>query len=589
MLFCTMDRAAFETFRQSSTRLGSWESPWFRLNKPGHTHETLNIPNPACGRETAVYMILARISGDMDATEGVAVLQALESLVVEDTASEHYGCMRWFDEETKVGDTNAAFFTLMPYLVLKAVSPESLSEAEWDQVTGICRACLPWFVKEGKEPHWYYPNKVISDVAILWGVAHALGESEWMDLASSFAEDWIRYTRERGWGWGENMSLGYIPVILVAFRYLILSGEGQSWQQDFLELEEELLEMARFCDGKECVPSIRSYNFSGGEEYGSVLQWVIGNPAYPDDYIVTASELPWKSMLMLLLYEEKRQSLSYEKPPLPRERCTPVFDGHVAFSWAGDGIRLGSCSRFPVMPGHYQHRVWGLGWQSFPVSALLEGLGVARLQWRTEREGAVNTHPTSGANGIYRNYRIIGNNDLAEVVTRSAQEGPLAVVIRSIRYAVMEEGPALADEWWIPNGAGKVRSEGDWWILEHDGYAFAIRPCAVYRGEGRLLESVPAELVEQDGDACLRLTLLKESAALQVHERLEAAWLLRAFSREEAPDLRKVLQGIRVKDLLLGGHVLPREGYSYHRRLEVEEAGKRLELNMDFHQHFFGS
>ncbi len=581
-----MDSALFSPFLDSFSHVGSWEYPWFRSAKPGHTQETLDVGHPASGRETAVYMILARCTGELSAAQGEGILDALLTLVVTDPDEETFGCMRWFQEETQVWDTNAAFFTLMPFLVLEAVFPHALSEGEWDRVRELCRRTAPWFEREASEAHWYYPNKVVSDVAVLWGVGCFLKEPYLCKRAGIFAEDWIEYTRHQGWGWGENLSLGYIPVILVAVRFLIRSGSGETWIPDLIGLERELLEIAHFCDGKECVPSIRSYNFSGADRAGDVLQWVIGNPSVPEDVFAKGRELPWKTFLLYLLYSDREAIWTHSVPPVPRSKQIRVFNGYDAVSWVGTGIRLGTCSRFPVMPGHYQHETWGLGWQSFPVSALIEGYGVGRLQWRTETGGSVNTHPTTGPNGIYRNYRIFGQNDCAEPVTFSHQEGPLAVVVRSVKHAVLEDGPEVSDEWWFPDGCGTWEQSGAWWVLRSDRVALAVQPLAVYSGTGPSPHVVEVEPVREEGGTMLRMKVLPDTGCLQVCERLETAWVLRAVDEEESGRMSVILEGIHVEDTVLKETKLPRVEYAYVRQVKAEEGSARLSLTVDYHRSF---
>jgi hypothetical protein len=573
-------------FLESSVHSGQWDGEWVRSNKPGHTKETLEVPHPASGRETAVYMLLARLAGAMDAEAGLAVLARLEDLVVEDEADPHYGCMRWFAEETQVWDTNAAFFTLMPFLVLQAVDAESLSAAEWDWVGVICRKTLPWFVKEAAEPHFYYPNKVISDGAILWGVGHFLGDEEVCAQASAFVGEWVTYTRERGWGWGENISLGYIPVMLVAMKFLIRTGEGQAWVKEMAGLEAELMEIVRFCDGLECCPSIRSYQFDGKAEVDSSLWSLVAHPDYPPLRTASMPELPWKTLLMMLLYHEGLAKSEYVPPEVPREKQFRIFEEQLAYSWAGKGIRLGSCSRFPVMPGHYQHEHWGLGWQSFPVSVIFEDAGVARMQWRTEKAGTVNTHPTSGKKGIYRNYRMSDGNDVAAVVTHATQKGPSALVVRSIKNWVSLEGRGLSDEWWFPWKTGQLRRHGDWWIFKQGDCVLALKALSVYEASADGEAWRPAEaLVSEDQDG-IRLTvpLLKETAECRVCERVEVAWAIRALDAEESEDVDRILASITLSDRRSFEYDLPRVDDAYVREVRMEENSRELNLRVDYHR-----
>lgn len=61
-----------------------------------------------------------------------------------------------------------------------------------------------WFSQECRTPELFYPNKTMSDGAMLLAIAHFLGEPESLQTAIAYFRRWEEYTVRRGWGWGRT-------------------------------------------------------------------------------------------------------------------------------------------------------------------------------------------------------------------------------------------------------------------------------------------------------------------------------------------------------------------------------------------------
>lgn len=193
--------AHFEIIRRTSRLCDTIENGWYRAPRAGHTIETLACESVRFGLDTAVAFVFDRLGELVD-------------------EHEFPGCMRSYAEETRVHDTNAAFFTMFLLITVALQYPEVLSSAERAHICSLAARTRPWFLHECEEPSLHYQNKTISDGATLLSVGMLLEDSQAQDVARSFLHRWINYT-------------------------------------------QQLLQEAAFHNGGEFVPSIRSYHSSG--------------------------------------------------------------------------------------------------------------------------------------------------------------------------------------------------------------------------------------------------------------------------------------------------------------------------------------
>src|SRR5690606_3734024 len=110
-----------------------------------------------------------------------------------DAGSSGYGGFRWYREETRINDSNAAFFILMPLTVLRLLHPERIPAEHAPVLDEMMERALHWFMKECRQPSLYYPNKIMSDGALLLAIATVMGNDELRRAAIAFYSKWDDY------------------------------------------------------------------------------------------------------------------------------------------------------------------------------------------------------------------------------------------------------------------------------------------------------------------------------------------------------------------------------------------------------------
>ena len=568
----------------------SSEDGWIVTQSGGHTPETYDRTQVRSGRETAVGYLLNRLSGTSSDHEDLRMIERLLSLVNDDPASRTFGCMRWYAEESAVSDTNAAFFSVFPLVVLEIARPELIPMDHLRLIRTLLARTTPWFAAECSEPRLYYPNKIISDGSMLLGIGTLLEDDAVTTQALSFLREWNSYTDDRGWGWGENISLGYQRVILIALRLAIRAATPVDavLAADLSRHEEAILAEAAFHDGAEFVPTIRSYNFSGSAYKGSLCYALIGHPDNDFQALAKQSGQAWAKAIALLLFADELSGRQYAAPAVPRGRSCRVFDRSTAVTWIGDGIRLGSVSRFPVMPDHYQQSGWGLGWQSFPVSALVGSVGVSKLLWYAKSGDTETTHPYYGDDGLHRNYVLAGKRPYPAVVTHAAQRDGTAIVVRSISR-IHDHAIDVADQWLFKRGRGSVTERDGWYLQLTADTALAVRPLYAFRSGCSKLEPPKPVVVEAGDDLAVRVALHNAEDGALASDRLEVAWIIAARDHVAGEDeLIASLAELRVRDEARYPFTVPRMDYAYVREITLSgstaQLAKPLSLSVDYHR-----
>ncbi|NGZ75352.1 hypothetical protein [Saccharibacillus alkalitolerans] len=576
---------------------------------------------------------------DRPGEAGLDTLRALAGLQITDPQSEFYGAFRWYAEEEEVQDSNAAFFILMPLVSLRLRVPEAVP-AEHAAVTDeMLRHAAAWFERECREPELYYPNKTMSDGAMLLAAAGLLGDGARLNAAADYFERWESYTSRRGWGWGENMSLVYQSVMLNALEISVplLKELRPELAERLAAHRETLLNILRFHDGRELVPSIRSYNF-GGEVRRSSLAWLIAGVTGTEQ--AEETEFHVNDFSTLLLFDsafrergpqdgigaEARRKDAADALPAPRVREERVFDGARAYSWIGRRTRLGSLNAFPVIPGSYQHENWGLGWQSFPLSAAAEEGQVSYARWYVDDGETVRTHPAESYKTAYLMPALFRQRPYPEVRTYAAQNGHALLALRVLEN-LRQPAAEIADEWIVHRYAGEAEevAGGDgrtWHVLRYPGAAIAIAALQGIRfgeeegkpasgsggaedgpqtkgslagnepdasGERKLnpAERRPGTLRAEREEGRLKLRQLLYAGARRTlcAPRLETGWAVLCL--DEAADeaaVRARLEQVTIEDSVLDDREMPRDPHERIRRIRLLEGGReRTALNIDPH------
>lgn len=507
-----------------------------RYDRPGHTRQLAQLPYCHEGRYSAGYYAFGMLTERLEEAAGLEMLEALARLQITVPSHPQYGGFLWYREETEIQDSNAAFFTLMPLVTVRLCYPDVFPEEHAAVIDGMLHHAAAWFSHECRRPEIYYPNKIMSDGAMLLAVASLTGQQGYIEEGVRFFERWDSYTERRGWGWGENMSLTYQGVMLNALRIAVKAmGADYGGLASRLNARmEELKSILRFHAGEEFVPTIRSYNFQGETARKSLL-WAaagVSDSAGLRGEVYSLNDL----VSLLLLEPELDQGIAAcPAPPVPRVRAERIFDRAAAYTWIGHHTRLGSVNKFPVIPGCYQWPTWGLGWQSFPVSFSVKDHQVSYLRWYVHDGEMVRTHPNGDYHKGYLKPALFKETVYPDVETRSAQSEHALLVVRSMTR-VRNEAAELADEWIIHRFAGmveEVRTEGGarlWQVLRFPYAAVAVTALRGLAAGQELRSQGTVTVVQESGNLRLRQVLWAPedseaggTAMLDCY-RLEAGW-----------------------------------------------------------------
>ncbi|MDR6550450.1 hypothetical protein [Paenibacillus qinlingensis] len=557
--------------------------------KPGHTAEGSQVQEAHDGRATAAYYAIGMALGILEEEQSLQILQSLAELQFTDKLSPHYGAFRWYGEETRVNDSNAAFFILMPLVVLRLYMEEQVPVAHRELLDQMMDHGAAWFEHELKEPILYYSNKIVSDGALLLAISKIRNLPHHYQAGIAFFEQWTNYTHRRGWGWGENISLLYILIIMNALRIsnVSLHEENAELKEKIGTIMNGLLDYVRFHDGYEFVPSIRSYNVQGKLQPIS-LMWRIAGIEMPSSIEAETGGELWYG-LSYLLFEEELQLVTFSKLPLPRRRSERIMDSSHAHTWVGETGRIGSINRFPVIAGSYQWPTWGLAWQSYPVSLAVSGHQVSYLRWYAHDGERERIHPAA-MQQAYLSPALFRESWYPDTQLRSVQQDQAVLVVRSMSR-IHNEVDELADEWVVHRWTGELHtaagSDGrEWTILQYPQSAVLIAPLLGI-AHGDLARQLPTLHSDVDGDT-LRLRQVLYAGKLQMLQqpRLETGWAIYyADGISSLSEATALAARLRLEEASYRDGEVPRESYMEMRRATLFEGDTKLtELIVDPHK-----
>ncbi|MEK4004345.1 hypothetical protein [Paenibacillus sp. FSL H3-0333] len=582
-------RAILEQSWAAATENILVEEGLVRYNWPGHTRQISQLAYCHEARFSAGYYAYGTLLGRLEEQAGLEMLVAIAGLQFTDPEHPDYGGFLWYREEKVIQDSNAAFFILMPLITVRLCKPEVFPASHLEVMQRMFGHAAAWFSRECRTPELFYPNKTMSDGAMLLAIAHFLDEPEYLQTASGYFARWAEYTGRRGWGWGENISLVYQGVMMNALRIacFVLQQHDRELSGQLSERMDTLKSILVFHDGEELVPTIRSYNFRGETERPSLL-WVIAGVTGLDRLAEQTFSL--NDVAALLLFEE--ELLQGGDPlaalPVPRMLEERIFDASRSYTWIGQHTRLGSINRFPVMPGSYQHPVWGLGWQSFPVSFSVKDQQVSYLRWYVDDSASVRTHPAEDYRTAYLMPALFAEPLYPEVETRTAQQANALVVVRSMTR-LHNRAAEIADEWVIHRYDGEVErvvnaaGDREWLVLRYPGCAVAVTALKCIAAGADARAALPVTVVREEGRIRLRQVLYSGSGSMLAQARLEAGWAVVCLDEAaESADIQKLLDTVTVEDTLRDDREVPREPWALVRSI-VLTAGHQppVQLNVD--------
>ena len=513
----------------------------FSKVKP-HTEAIAHLEECHSGVTTANWYFAARYFGVAEDELAKGIVSELKKL------QEESGCLRWYREETYIRDTNAAFFILLPLGLTYKLCKDRLTEEEKSDISEMLLAGAKWFAKSAKGS-LHYCNKIMSDGAMLALIADVTGN--YRAECDEFWKKWHKYEEENGWGWGENTSDCYTTIMLNALNTVIICSEGEL-KNKAMEKREKLLDYIIYHRGREFVPSIRTYNFGGDANYGGAVYSIIKDDGNADEKAVSTN-IP-AMLTAALIYESGAKFDKVDESKIRKER---LFGESYAYTWKGENIRLGSVNRFPVMPCSYQNKVdgpaglqitYGLGWQSMPVSAMIDDkIGFFRI--RTNVGGKEYCHPALDKHSAHIFNRLFEDGNTVTFSTISAQNENIAVVAR---YAnkIANTASLICDEWCFDGNVSEILVKGKkWFVAEKGNSAVAILPLdGIFAGE-TARKPLNTSIGESGKFKTVTTELYSGENKIIFAQRIESVWVVVAL--ENASDAEKYLEKIEVSDSVL--------------------------------------
>ena len=402
---------------------------------PGHTRPVAKLDRVHSGPDASAKLLSAARLGRLDELPAGKVLAALRNMQVTDGGSQH-GCLRWYWEEPRPVDTNASFFTGLNLVVLRLGYADQFDDTQRKQLEPILADLHAWFSKVVAKRDYFYPNRYLGDLVCCWLLRESLDRTdedaaELVDAMLAAADYW----RDNGWGWGEHLSNSYTGVMLDEVSVLLMFGKRlpENVRRRYEQLRDELLRLEDRYDGGPRVPVLRGYYFTRSPSVGNYRRQVEDAGRHKG---LGSGKLT--AIRGVLADRGWHQTVPEQIDPA-RDLQVPCFDGAMATARIEGDLRLGSVSRFPVMPVA-EHQTWGLAWQCFPVALWHASDGWGFLQWETAEGDRRRGHPAISRAEAYL------NNALTSSV-RPPITGQTWCLQRGGDLLVLRVMPAVAQDW----------------------------------------------------------------------------------------------------------------------------------------------
>lgn len=507
-----------------------------------HTAPVEHLKECCSGVITSQYYFTARYFDLIDDNLASGIVSELAKLQMPD------GCMRWYREEEFITDTNGAFFVLMPLALAYKFCSDKMTEGEKTNIQFLLKNALKWFSHE-TEGSLHYCNKIMSDGAMLALISNIIGDGK--ETSDDFWEKWDSYYAEHGWGWGENSSDCYSTIMLNALNTVIISSDGKT-RENALKRREELVDYIIFHEGKEFVPTIRTYNFDAKATYGGAVYSVLKAECQDAKGVSPNVDA---AVMTILVHES---GLKTPKEANSNVRKELLFNDSFAYTWKGKSVRLGSVSHFPVMPCSYQNCVpgaggyvatYGLGWQSMPVSAMVDEKYISFLRIRTKVGEKEHFHPAVDKHSAYLYNRLFEDGNITVFSTRSAQDNNIAVVCRSANK-LTNTASFICDEWCIPDKNAKIDEQEfggrKWFVVYGENAAVALLPLDGIVCENLGRSPMKTYISESGIFKTVTTELYSGEEKLVTAQRTESVWAVVAI--DNTSNVAEYLENIEISD-----------------------------------------
>lgn len=546
----------------------------------GHTVEVAHLNRLHAGRDTSAVFVIGKLTGCIEEKEGLKMLDAISQLQITDRKNDMFGAFKWYREETIPNDTNASFFTIAPLVILKLFHPECLSKNESLSIDKMLDLSYYWFSKECKNAILFYTNKIVNDGALLTAIGKLTGNDDHKKQSRVFLEKWLDYTEERGFGWGENLSITYNSITLQGFAVIINSLENtvedNIIRSRFEKLENEILEIFRFNNGFEFIPTIRSYNVGGLTQLSSFIY----NLAQVEGFgildghgaVDNLHHLDYLSNLSIsfLLYGDRLylDKEDYQKRKfrntvkVPRTKVTHIMDDRKAYSWIGKNGALGSVNRFPILKGSYQHKTWGLGWQSFPVNMIVFQKQVSFLRFYVDDGNRIRCHPHKDKHSSYLDPSLFSESHYPEVMTVCKQKDNTLIALREIT-GLRNSVKSIGDSLDIQRFDGEILElyiDGrQWVVLSYENAGICVTPLLGLRALDSSSHDMRLEIIRENDDVRLLQRLYKGEQITLYDDLICAGWVIHFIDKGNTKEeIASYLSHVTVSDMFYPDYEVPR-------------------------------
>lgn len=559
------------------------------LVKSGKPHNQAigHLAESHCLSHSANYLLEQAVRGAHD-PDTLAILKAIRPHRDTDPESPTHACFHFYAEDERVVDSNASFFICTPLAGWWLGFRHEMAPGVLQEVKDLFADVAPWFRKMAQGPSLFYPNKCISDAAMLLDAGHVMGDPGVTEEGRAFCRKYLGYWRRRGTGWGEDHSPVYIHVLLDMTLLIMALEKSGDLFEEARALTESLVAWVSFQGGFDGVPTIRGYNFEG------VLK--------PEPKAVALLQgLPVENPPAFLSVLKRITHYQARVPTLTPERQGRwrTFDHHHSTTWISPTMRLGTLSHYPLMPNSYMHDDWGLGWQSKPASFITGQEDYGTFQWLTEDdEGVLRQHEATHYHDWQSRPLFKRLSFHPEVIFASHQEKGAAILFREI-HRLHSPVTRIVDRIRLAHGKAEILVGGvawdrkpgtfptQWLLLNYPDACWAVRPlsCRVpdrpredpnpqRRDRGRVLE-LPIQLEDTGRGTMISLVLHQGAGDTLTQNLLFSGWCVVALKRPAD------LEGLRVSETFTDDGEIPRPHGELIRAVQLKSPFGSLGLTRD--------
>ncbi|CAN5553358.1 hypothetical protein BH10PLA1_BH10PLA1_07220 [soil metagenome] len=385
--------------------IANWNAAWddrvglWWQDGGGHTDAVAALPRVHSLPSAAARLLLAAEAKALQQIRASMVLAAIASAQVVDEGPCR-GCFRWYIEEPKPFDTDAAFLAGMSLIALRLTHFNDLSPADQKTLTVMLGNLNVWFQRAIKQPAANCASKCLGDLVCCWLLLEINGLDDDGTLHNTMT-DAAHYLTRQHWGWGEHLSDTYSGLCLDALSMLLLLAQRlpRDVRFAFQQLFDKLLAIEDQFDGPR-VPAVRSHAFTTHPTHRNYREGVLAmgvrsasdmhaSPSVRRDEIPPLGDRP---ALGSVLAGKRWHESVLGRHARGHDLRINCFGDTMAAARIEKDVRLGTMSHFPIMRGT-DHRDWGLSWQCFPVAVAKPEGDWGFLQWETRAGQRTRAHP----------------------------------------------------------------------------------------------------------------------------------------------------------------------------------------------------